>query len=131
MMRGLAVVVGPAFVLTGCATTGKYEKVLDSWLGSHADDLVRSWGAPASVYQMGDGGRVLLYDSRSQGAITTPVQVHQAPGSFIGGMYFRGQTTVTGGQVIPLNLWCKTQFATDGAGVIRRWRWEGNSCKAR
>ena len=43
-------------LLTGCATTAGYEKILNSWVGDNADHLVSSWGPPASSYQLTDGG---------------------------------------------------------------------------
>jgi hypothetical protein len=46
---------------TSCATTANYEKILQTWVGSHADTLVASWGPPQSSYNLSSGGAVLEY----------------------------------------------------------------------
>jgi hypothetical protein len=118
-------------VTAACATTANYEKVLDSWLGAPAERLVARWGAPISTFRLPSGNEIYIYDSRRTGVITTPVQVHQGPGMFVGGMYYPGPTTVTGGQAIPFNRWCRTEFTVNPQGTIVQWRWEGNDCVAR
>ncbi len=49
--------------LGGCATTGKYETVLDTWIGSGEVELVKAWGPPQSVYEVG-GSKFLTYSTR-------------------------------------------------------------------
>ncbi len=53
------------FLITSCnpkppnpeqvATTKKYEKILDSWMGETDSNLISSWGAPSSTYEMSNG----------------------------------------------------------------------------
>ena len=50
-------------ILTACATTANYEKLLNTWVGNHIDNLVSSWGPPQSSYPLSDGGRVIEYTS--------------------------------------------------------------------
>ena len=39
-------------IVAGCiATTGNYEALLKGWVGRSEDELLREWGAPASVFQ--------------------------------------------------------------------------------
>jgi hypothetical protein len=63
--KGLFLLLLSLFFIFGCATTANrattanYEKILQSWVGSHADNLVASWGPPQSSYQLSNGGRVL------------------------------------------------------------------------
>ena len=115
---------------TGCATTANYERILGSWVGADADQLVRAWGPPASSFPLSNGGQIFVYDRRVSSTHTTPVQVQQNPGMFIGNTYYPGQTTVTGGQTYNINHSCRTQFEVDSANRIVSWRWEGNSCVA-
>ena len=130
-MRFLWVVLLAQLALVaGCATRANYEKVLNTWLGASADRLVQKWGAPAGTFRMPNGNDVYIYDWRRSGAITTPVQVNQAPGTFIGNTYFPGATTVTGGDVIPIHRSCRTEFEIAN-GTVTRWRYEGNACVAR
>ena len=115
----------------GCATTANYEKILDSWRGAPAERLVQSWGAPASTFHLPSGSEIYIYDRRSSSTYTTPTRVQQGPGMFIGNMYYPGQTTITGGQAIPISRACRTEFTVSSAGVITNWRYEGNACTAR
>ena len=41
-------------LLAGCATSANYEKVVDSWVGSSEDELIRKWGVPTSSYSTSD-----------------------------------------------------------------------------
>jgi len=42
-------------ISAGCATTSKYEAVLDSWLGHDINDLVNSWGYPVDSFKAPNG----------------------------------------------------------------------------
>lgn len=117
-------------LLTGCATTANYERVLSSWVGSDADQLIRSWGPPSSTFPLSNGGQVFVYSRGRSSTYTTPMQVQQGPGMFIGNTYYPGQTTVTGGQAYNIRHSCRTQFEVDSSNRIVSWRWEGNSCVA-
>lgn len=130
-IRGCASVALCFVILTGCATRANYEKILNSWVGAPAENLVRSWGAPISTFRMSSGNEIYIYDKRRSTVVTMPVQVQQNPGIFVGNMYYPGQTMVTGGQVIPIHLSCRTEFEVNQTGTIVRWRHEGNACVAR
>ena len=54
---------------TGCATTANYEKILQTWVGSPVDSLVRSRGPPQSQYELSDGGKVIEYSSSRSGTV--------------------------------------------------------------
>jgi len=133
-------------VLTGCATTAGYEKVLSSWVGDSVDHLISSWGQPASSYQLSDGGRVLEYSSQHNmqfGGITTnvPVTTFQngtanayanngvsATGSYSGtSTTFVPQTS----PVQTITMQCSTRFTANSQGIITNWSWQGNDCKAK
>ena len=49
-MKNGIIVVAIAIFLTACATTANYEKILSSWVGKNADDLVSSWGPSSQQY---------------------------------------------------------------------------------
>lgn len=109
-MRFLFLIISVGF-LTACATTAKYEAVLNTWVGSSESDLVSKWGIPSSTYPLGDG-KMLMYQHNG-GTVSTAQP--------IGNMYFVNSTS----------YWCKTTFTIDGLGIIQNWRWEGNACKAK
>ena len=116
---------------TGCATTANYERILSSWVGSDADNLVRAWGVPETSFPLANGGKVLVFERSGSSTYTTPLQVQQAPGIWSGIAYYPGPITVTGGQTYTITQWCRTQFEVDSSNRIVHWRWEDNNCVAR
>ena len=42
-----------SFLLTGCATTANYEKLLSSWVGSPESALISSWKDPYEALHSG------------------------------------------------------------------------------
>jgi hypothetical protein len=106
----------------GCATSGKYETVLDTWIGSGEVELVKAWGPPQSVYEAG-GSKFLTYSTRRN---------MQVPG------VMPSYTTTTIGNVphttynpgfpgYDLHLSCDTSFEISQGRVVN-WRWQGNDC---
>lgn len=49
-------------LLSGCATTGGYERKLSSFNGATEPELIRTWGAPHRAYES-DGRKFLTYQS--------------------------------------------------------------------
>jgi len=101
-------------LVAACATTGNYEKVLNSWMGGDVNRLMASWGPPSDEYVMPNASRMYTW-------------------LWIGGTkvvanYNQYLNMVTAGSV---TYWCKTTFTTSQAGVITNWRWEGNACRSR
>jgi|WetSurMetagenome_2_1015567.scaffolds.fasta_scaffold1551186_1 hypothetical protein len=122
--RGLiasAIFILTAFVIVGCATTAKYEKVLNSWTGADINQLVSKWGYPDNSFQAPNGNRVYVY-SRS-GSYTMPTNTNI---NYYGNYAY---ATTTGGQTI--NLRCTTYFEVDGTGKIIKWSYKGNNCKSK
>ena len=122
-MKKLLGILVLGLLLSGCfATTGKFEAVLDSWVGSSADELVSSWGAPNGVYEKNDGGRVLTYtrshQSTFEGTTKTTVDAW-------------GQATTTTTPGTDITLRCKTTFVVSSTGRITSWSAEGNDCTSR
>ena len=127
-------------LLTGCATTAGYEKVLSLWIGQSADRLISVWGAPKNVTQLSDGGKVLEYSNHRNIQIggfqtTTPVMT-QNNGMITGdvnAMYNGTSTTYvpTTTPVQNIALKCITRFTTNEQGIITNWAWQGNDCKAK
>lgn len=123
-------------VLSGCATTARYEALLNTWVGDNEDSLVSSWGPPQNIYQMRNGKKLIEY---SQGrnvqmggySYTTPQTTYQQ--GVVGNTMYSGTSTQYVTQTTPvynINLWCKTCFTISSNGIIESWRWEGNNCKS-
>ena len=124
MIRILAAAICISLLL-GCATSQRYEEMLNTWVGKNEEELVRSWGPPSSVYDSGRS-KFLTYARSAQG------YVPGAAPSYRG--YVIGNTVYTrpigGSPGYAYTQQCVTSFETVG-GVIRSWRWEGNACIAR
>ena len=124
MFRFLLVALIICGLLLGCATTAKYEKILDSWIGSTEDRLVRSWGPPDSVYDS-PSQRYLTYMDSRQGYVPGTAPTYQS--------YAIGNTVYTkpvgGSQGYSYSMHCKTTFEI-ADGRITSWRYEGNSCRS-
>lgn len=107
----------------GCATTAKYEKALDSWVGKSEPELVKRWGPPDSVYQADGSTRMLTYYSSSITFFpaTFPDYRISPYDSSISVNQYGGIPTEAN------HLKCKTSFTVVN-NQITDWRWEGNDC---
>lgn len=98
----------------GCATTGKYEQILQLWMGQDVHNLIDVWGPPSNKN-------------------TTPNREKMYTWLFVDG------TLVTANYNYYLNMttarsetyWCKTTFTVSLYDIVMNWRWEGNDCQAR
>lgn len=111
--------------VSGCATTRGYEQMLDSWVGASDRDLIAMWGAPDSVYEFDATQKVVTY--HHGGSIYNPGMEPMYYSTRVGNTI----TTTPVGGVPPqiTNYSCKTDFTITN-GVVTKWRWEGNSCRA-
>lgn len=130
--RLLAGVVGLTLTIIGCATTGGYEKILNSWLGDTESHLVSSWGPPQSIYLSPDGSRILTYVSQRTAVIpgyTAPTTTH-VTGQNVGNM-FSGTATTYNYSTPPtaVQMTCQTHFTVQD-GKIVSWSYRGNACRA-
>jgi len=125
MRLGIFVIAILMLALTACATTAKYEKILNSWVGSEEIDLVRKWGPPQQVYESG-GIKFLTYSSTRN--VYIPGTAPNYTTTFIGNTAY---TTKTGGSpAYNIGMQCVTTFEIMQGRIIR-WRWQGNDCTAR
>lgn len=107
MKKALVTFLLVGAALSGCATTGGFEDVLNSWVGSDVNRLIETWGPPADTYQM-PNGRTLYTWFFDGGAVAVPV----------------------GDYAYAVNRYCKTTFTVGKQGRVLGWRWQGNACKA-
>lgn len=118
----LALLVG---VLSACATTEKFEAILNSYTGRPEAELISGWGPPQSSYQLGDGSKVLQYVNSGTAyipgnqTITTTTYGHQ---SF---------STVSGMGPMMIAKQCTVRWTVGANGVVSNWSYEGNACKAK
>lgn len=143
-MRTITLFTVISILISACATTENFEKILDTWVGTNADNLVSQWGPPTSSYSLSDGGRVLEYSNQRNfqiGGYTTSVpQTTYNSGSINvlgtgGSTYgtYSGTTTTYVQQTTPVQniaMQCITRFTVNGSGTITKWAWQGNDCRA-
>lgn len=111
-------------LFSACATTEKYEAILQTWIGSQESELVRSWGPPDSFYES-DGTRYLTYLWSNSGVI--PGTNPSYTSTVIGDTVYTNQ--IGGTAPIVYNSHCKTTFEVRDGRIVY-WRWEGNRCVA-
>lgn len=59
LLLGLAeITLLAGLLLSGCAGV---DTTMNSWMGMHQSELIKSWGPPQQEYSDGKGGRVLVY----------------------------------------------------------------------
>lgn len=123
-LRFLAI---PIFMigLVACATTAKYEAVLNTWVGAEETNLVRKWGPPQQVYETGDV-KFLTYTSSRK--IYVPGSAPSYNTTVSGNTAYT--TPIGGSPAYNINKRCVTTFEIS-EGRIVRWRWEGNDCRAK
>jgi hypothetical protein len=110
MKRLILVPIFLAAVFSGaCATTGKYEEKLQSWVGQDINGLIMQWGAPSQTMTLPNGNKLYEF-MNDQGGMA-----YQVP-------YTRA--------VSYSQMYCKTTFITNEHNWIINWRWEGNSCRS-
>jgi len=144
-MRKLSIAfIGMAF-LVGCATTANFEKLLNKWVGRHVDQLVSSWGPPHRSFQLSTGGSVIEYEESRNiqigGYTTTVPQTTYNNGTvnaYGSGGYgygtYSGTSTTYVQRTTPvqnLHMRCIVRLTIDPQGIITKWSWQGNDCKAR
>lgn len=67
-MKGLqAFLILLTLALSGCTTTKpdmvSMESFMDSWVGSHIDDVTAEWGAPSNQIARSDGGHTYSWET--------------------------------------------------------------------
>lgn len=143
-MKKILILIAFAAIACSCATTANYENVLNSWVGVHVDNLVSSWGPPQGSFGLSDGSTVVEYirsGNAQVGGYTymapqTTYHSGQASaygsGGFAYGTYSGTSTTYVQRQAptYNINLLCKTRFTVNPYGIITKWSWQGNNCKA-
>lgn len=120
-MKRLSLIISMV-LLSACATEAKYQRNLNTWLGSTELDLVRQWGAPQQAYEAG-GSKFLVYSSSDSMYIPG-----QAP-SYTTNVYGNtAYTTPTGGYAAQsIALSCVTTFEVAN-GLVTNWTYNGNNC---
>ncbi|WP_223433293.1 hypothetical protein [Pseudomonas sp. GL-B-26] len=122
-MSRLSIVI-LTLMLSACATTAKYEKILDTWVGEDELNLVRKWGPPQQSYET-SGHRFLVYSNVRN--VFVPGQAPTYQTSVIGNTAYTN--TYGGSPAMNVNLSCTTTFEIADE-KITTWSYRGNNCTA-
>ena len=111
-------------LLTACATTENYEKILSTNIGKPETALVATWGIPTSMYE-NEGVRYLTYTQTESGYIpgTNPT----VSTTYIGGKAYT--RSVGGSQGVGYTNTCSTTFTVVNK-IVTNYSYKGNSCKS-
>lgn len=125
-MRKLAI-VAVVLALSGCATSAKYEALLDTWKGKNINELVESWGYPDNTITAPNGNTVYVYGYHQSTYIPKTNYVSSGVGFDGGNLDSRISISSFGGYTVEEN--CSTYFEVDSGKTIIMWKWKGNACK--
>lgn len=112
-VRVFILLVIVSFVVTSCATTEGYKKIVQSWVGSNVNQLINQWGPPTGEYKMPNGHIVYTWIREGQRQVNTG--------------YNRYTNQI---QTSTSSLHCETSFTADASGKIYTWQFKGNNCVA-
>lgn len=138
MKRSYLKIVGTLSVilfLTACASTQKYDHMLNGWVGKPESALLKTWGAPSARKINADGSQVITFTQIQ--TITVPSEYyHYNPYPLEGYdlVYapFDGDYAFTPyAQNLGVNqeYICQTSFYIQN-NVVTGWKWKGNNCLA-
>jgi len=113
LLRFISVTLLFIFILSGCATTAKYEAMLNTGHGVNVNNLIASCGPPSDEYSMPNDNKMYTWLWVGNTLITSNYN------KFL-------NMTLTNA----VTFWCKTTFTVDNYGRISGWQYEGNACKA-
>lgn len=88
-------------LLSGCATSEGYNRILNTWLDSDKQNLIETWGVPTNTYRLNDHIEYLSYLRTSISSVD-------------GNIY---------------NWKCETTFTVED-NKITSWKYNGNNCEA-
>mgnify|MGYP001766598372 CR=1 FL=1 len=121
-------------LVSGCASTAKYEARLNTWIGASEGSLIASWGVPDKTYEMRDGKKAVEFVHKNTFqtggfAYTVPQTTYHS--GAIGNQTYSGSSTTYVTEREPIRkhrLSCKTSFIIDERGRVESWHHEGNNC---
>ena len=124
-----------ALLLTACASTQKYDQMLNGWVGKSESALLKTWGAPSARKINADGSQVVTFTQVQ--TLTVPSEFYlynpyplegdvsvYAP--FDGDYAFTPYAQNLG---ISQEYICQTSFYIQN-NVVTGWKWKGNNCLA-
>ncbi len=116
-------------LLSACATTQNYQTTVDSWEGSHAQELFSSWGYPDVTEKTAQGHHLYIYNTANNASKPAP----EFPGRSFS-MTEEGNTLdpeAIAEKKAKAGLDCKTVFEADRSNRIVSVSFTGTQCRAK
>jgi hypothetical protein len=87
-----------ACLLAGCATSGGFEKTMNTYVGVPEWSLIQDMGPPTSVYDVGDGSKIISYSRSGNMVVGGGTQIQPVTSNTRGTLTgpYGGQTTYNG-----------------------------------
>lgn len=92
-------------LVAGCATTRRYQAMLQGWVGRPTTELISQWGTPTSTSNLADGSQLFVYS-----------QIDEET---------REKTARNLAGYTPS---CRTTFQVR-QGTVVGWKWDGKNCR--
>ncbi len=142
-MKKITLCLALLAVLSGCATTEKFNAKMDGFIGQPDAVVVGAYGPPDSSYTLADGSKVIQYTRGGTAVmpgatalqpITTntrgTMSLDQGIRAPVTGNYTQTSTTYVTQQSpgMAISLSCTVRFTLDPAGIVRKWSASGNNC---
>lgn len=117
-MKNFLALICVLFLWSCGHTLADYQKMLNTWVGRSADELVTEWGVPSGTYEKTDGSKVFQYEKK---------KIYGDSGYATYDGYYR-YPSVTYYPGYMKTLECITIFYIDKDGIITNWQSQGNAC---
>lgn len=117
-------IVCALLLMTSCATSANYHKVLNAWVGEDETALVAKWGKPDKTYEV-DGFTYLVYTKSGQAS--SPGINSESQNTVAGTSIFGGANA----WIPSLTFWssCQTTFEIQKAKVVT-FEFKGADCRS-
>jgi glutathione peroxidase-family protein len=113
-------------LVSGCATTQNYDKMLNSFVGRSVHEVLLKWGEPQKNYSLPDGTNAIEYITSRH--VDEYVNKPYIP-EYSGTSYLPPDVYIATPDIYRKILWCRTKFIVDQRGMVISWSHEGNDCK--
>lgn len=116
--------------LTGCATWEQLDEGLDKLVGRPLDVAISKLGYPATEQTIA-GRKLYRWGNSSQGVAYMPSTSTTYATLGVGARAVPYAATTDSGSYIPVNYACNLTLATNNAGIVISYQYEGNmgGCK--
>lgn len=111
--------------LTGCATWGQLDEGLDSLVGRPLDVAITKLGYPATEQTIA-GRKLYRWGNSTQGMAYMPSTTTTSGILGVGARAVPYTATTDGGSYVPVSYACNLTLATNSAGIVISYQYEGN-----